>query len=251
LTWNSTQTITVFARHITSDGGFSGAEPVRNIADGSNTLSVAYVEDTGDFRSDLQLNNNGSSTANVTVTFIDVADPSGVIAGTRSSRDIPVEVNSATMIQDVIRWALGTGGPDPLGKRGFLLISSPQAITVQVSMQDTTSGDPAISDEVVAASNSFTPMIAKSSRVAIANPGTTPANLDLMPFNANGTPALFFPLRIRVVAGGQSFTDDIVMRLGLSPTFVGSMTITSDVPVLVFNQARTGNTGAVVPVYPR
>ena len=51
---------------------------------------------------------------------------------------------------------------------------------------------------------------------------------------------------------GQFSTDDIAGFLGLPPTFSGSMTVSSDAGVVVFNQERTSdNTGAVVPVHPR
>jgi hypothetical protein len=76
--------------------------------------------------------------------------------------------------------------------------------------------------------------------------------VDIMAFNANGTPALAAPVRVRVVGGGQMFTDDIVGQLGLGMIFSGSMTFSSDAPVLMFNQERANdNTGATVPVHPR
>src|SRR5262249_46995537 len=123
LTWNSTQPVTGFARDVTSDKGFSGTSPKHVATGGANTLSGAYVEDTTDFSSGLQLNNNGPITANVTATFVDVGDPTGGASGTQYSRDIPAPVNGATAIANVIRWALRSDGADPTGKRGFLLIS--------------------------------------------------------------------------------------------------------------------------------
>jgi len=100
--------------------------------------------------------------------------------------------------------------------------------------------------------NAFTPMIMSNSRIAIANAGARSANVQLLAFDADGTPVLATPVRIRVAPGGQAFTEDIVTRLGLPSTFFGSMKIGSDAPVLVFNQQRTdGGTDAIVPVYPR
>ncbi len=258
LSWNSTQPVSVFARDVTSDNGFSGTAPAHSVTDGGKTLLVAYVEDTTAFSSNLQLNNNGAFTAVSTVRFIDVADPTGGTPGTSSSRDIAVRVNSATAIPNVIRWALRSDSTEPLGKRGFLEITSPQIITALASIVNNTSFDPAITDTEVTRGSSFTPIIVKleapagSSRVAIANPGSTAANVDLMPFNPAGTPALDAPVRIPVVGGAQFFTDDIVGFLGLPPIFLGSMTINANVPVLIFNQERTeSNTGFVVPVHSR
>ena len=262
LTWNSTQPVTVFARTATADGGSSGALPVHNVADGSNALLVAYVEDTAAFRTDLQLNNNGPFTADVAIQFIDVADPTGGTPGVSNGREIQVRVNSATSIANIIRWALGSDSGDPTGKRGFLVISSPQTITALATIVNAANSDPASIDAAAGIVKGFSPLIIRvepldpaptvSSRVAIANPGTAAANVDLLPFNPNGTPALAAPVRVKVAGGGQLFTADIVGLLGLPPTFAGSLAVSSDAPVVVFNQELgADNNGAVIPVHSR
>ncbi len=81
---------------------------------------------------------------------------------------------------------------------------------------------------------------------------TTTASVSVMAFRADGTPALGAPLSLNVVDSGQYSTNDIVAALGLAAGFSGSLTITSDTPVLVLNLTSTGNNGGVVvPVHPR
>jgi N-acetylneuraminic acid mutarotase len=252
LTWNSTGPLFVFARQLTLDGGFSGAEPVHKLTDGSSTQVIGYVEDTDDFSTSLLLNNPGGFTADVTVLFFDVGDPAGGTAGDVSSRDLQVHVNSATSISDIVRWVLRSSSATPTGKRGFLVITSPQTVTAQVSLVNRATADPANLDSGGAASNGFTSFIlAGATRVAITNPGTTLANVDLAAFNPDGSPA-GAPTRIQVVGRGQFFTEDIAPFLTLPTGFVGSMTVRSDAPVIVLNQERTpDNRGAIVPVHPR
>jgi len=240
--------------------GFSGTSPKHSASDGANTLSVAHVEDTTEFSSGLQLNNNGPITANVTVTYVDVDDPTGGAPGALYSRDIPVPVNSATAIANVIRWALRSHSADPTGRRGFLLISSGQPVTAQASLVNNVSGDPAWLDATTAAAKSFTLLgaatldlsISVSSRLVISVPAGPTANVKLMAFNPDGTPALFDPVTVQVVGGGQFFTDDLAGFLGLPSGFLGSLTLNSNVPVLGLNLERIGSAGGfAAPIHPR
>jgi hypothetical protein len=152
----------------------------------------------------------------------------------------------------------------PSGKRGFIVITSPQVVTAQAEIIQRNSFDPGMTDTTTAMMNSLTPLVLRvepfgqgasddrgglaSSRIAISNPGAAAANVQLVVFNSSGTPA--GRLTVRVVGGGEFFTEDIVGAVGLPPIFQGSMTITSDAPVLVYNQRSSGETGAVVPVFP-
>jgi subtilisin family serine protease len=260
LTWNSTQPVTVFARDVTSDKGFSGASPKHSTSDGTNTLSIAYVEDTAEFSSSLQLNNNGPFTANVTATFVAVDDPTGGTSGTPYSRDIPVAVNSGSPIANVIRWAMRSGSAEPTGRRGFLLISSAQRVTAQVSLVNSVSKDPAWLETKAAVADSSTLLGAANpdssmpvrSRLVISVPAGPTANVRLMAFNLDGTPAISEQVTIQVVGGGQFFTDDLAGFLGLPPGFLGSLTINSNVPVLGLNLERTDSAGGfVAPIRPR
>ncbi len=263
LSWNSTSPITVFSRDVTSNNSFSGSQPVRGAGDASLTVVLGYVEDGDLFLSHLRLNNTGPITANVTVRFVDVPDPRGETPGTEVTRDIPVRRNSATVIENVIRWVLRSDPGTPAFRRGFLVITSPQAVSGVVSLTNTTSQDPSMAGPASSMGRSFTPMVLRveplaptqigttSSRIAISNSGATRANVQLMPFNANGTPARPTPFAVSVVGRGQFFTEDIVTEMGLGPLFFGWMTITSDAPVIVYNQRRNGEGGAAVPVLPR
>ncbi len=141
-------------------------------------------------------------------------------------------------------------------------LCSPQTITALATIVNTASSDSASLDAAAGIVKGFSPLVIRvepldptpsvRSRVAIGNPGTATANVDLLPFNANGTPALAAPVRVQVAGGGQLLTEDIVGLLGLPPTFAGSLTVSSNAPVVVFNQELAAdNTGAVIPVRSR
>ncbi len=263
LTWNSTAPVTVYSRDVTADNGFSGTQPVRGVSDESSTVLLGYVEDGDVVGSHLRLSNTGPITANVTVRFVDVLDPSGETAGTDFTRDIPVRRNSATVIENVIRWVIRGDPETPAFRRGFLAITSPQPISGVASITNNLSRDPAMTDAARSLTSSFTPLILRleslsptqsgitSSRLVISNPGAATANVQLTPIQANGTPALPMPFAVRVVGRGQFYTDDIVADMGLGPLFFGWMTVTSDAPVVVYSQRKNGDGGATVPVYPR
>src|SRR5262249_16806580 len=206
------------------------------------------------------LNNTGLITANVTVRFIDVVDKTGATPGTVSSRDIPIRVNSGTPITDVIRWVLRDPSPTPSGKSGFLVITTPQPITAQAHIINSSSGDPVIPDQQATRNSASTPLILRfepfgpgtplvSSRIAISNPGASTAHAQLTAYYPSGSVGA--TLNVSVVGGGEFFTEDIVGVMGLPPIFQGWMTLASDSSVLVFNQRRSGDTGALVPVFAR
>jgi len=256
LSWNADQPVATIARDVTADSGFSGTQPERRASDGARTLVVAHVEDNEIYRSKLQVSNLAPFSANVTVRFVDIGDPSGGSAGTSTSRDVLVRTNSATITDDVIRWVLRDASGVPSGKRGFLVITSPQLVTALATTTHNGSLDPSITDTATLLTASFTPAVVSfapdgSSRVAISNSGTTPATVELRPFNRDGTPARAEPFVVEVVAGGQFFTDDIVAAMGLPSEFFGWLVVNANAPVAVSHQRKAGNTGMVMPIYRR
>jgi len=256
LSWNADQPIATSARDVTLDGGFSGTLPERGPADGSRTLVIANVEDNETYRSKLQVSNTGPVTANVTVRFVDVADQTGGVPGTSTIRDIPISMNSATVIQDVIRWVLRDEAGIPTGKRGFLVITSPQVVTALATATHGASLDPAIANSARLLTSSFTTAVLRfdpdeSSRIAISNAGEGAATVELLPINADGSAALLDPLVVSVVGGGQFFTEDIAGSMGLPTPFFGWVVVKASAPVAIYNQARSSMTGAVMPVRPR
>jgi hypothetical protein len=133
-------------------------------------------------------------------------------------------------------------------------------VTAQATLINNTTFDPEVPDAPVATLNSFTPLILRfepfaigaqttASRVAISNPGSSMARVEITAFNAGGTPTSATPFVVQVAPGGQFFTDDIVTAAGLSSIFVGWMSISADAPVALYNQSRTADTGAAMPVH--
>jgi hypothetical protein len=268
LSWSSNQAMGVMARDVTHNKNFSGLDPSHSAADAGSTVLVPYVEDTTAFSTALEISNPGSITANVTVHFFDTGDATGGTSGAESTRDIAVPVNSGAPIADIVRWALRSTSTAPSGKHGFIVVTTSQgAVTAQARIVDKASGDPTVPESGAAISSGFSPVVVRvdqfafsaidagastpttsRSRFSLSNPGPTPATVQLIVNNATGSPAIP-PLTVTVAPNGQYFHDNLALDLGLPPVFLGSVTVQSDVPVLVYNHRMTGDGGSAVPVH--
>ena len=75
-----------------------------------------------------------------------------------------------------------------------------------------------------------------------------PATVELAAISSTGgTPTA--PFVLKLPPNAQFFAEDLVSAMGLPPLFLGSLTVRSDVPVLVYNHRRSGETGDAIPVY--
>jgi hypothetical protein len=270
LSWSSNKPIGVLARSMTRNKQYSGIEPGHSAADASSTVLVPYVEDTTAFATALEIGNPGAITANVTVSFVDVTDTTGESGGTVHTRDIPIAINYGTPIADVVRWALGSTATTPTGKRGFVIVTTPQSVTAQARIVDTVSSDPAVPESESTITNGVTPVLVRfdpfsfavnanapapaapttaQSRFAISNPGSTTATVSLTPYNATGSTALPAPFVVTVAPNGQYSTEDLAKDMGLPPVFLGAVSIQSTAPVLIYNHRRTGQGGSTVPAH--
>jgi len=263
LSWSSNRAMGLMARDVTHNKQFSGLDPAHAAADASSTVLVPYVEDTTEFSTALEISNPGSITANVTVHFFDGA------SGAQSARDIAVAINSGSPISDIVRWALRSTSTTPSGKRGFIVVTTSQgAVTAQARLVNMASGDPAVPESNAAISSGFSPVLVRvdpfafskveaaastpttsQSRFSLSNPGPTAANVQLVANNATGSPATSVPFVVTVPPNGQFFSDNLALDMGLPPVFLGSVTIQSDVPVLVYNHRQIGDGGSTVPVH--
>jgi Kelch motif protein len=277
LTFSSNLPVAAVARAVVPRRGYSGFEPVRSAADPASTVYVPYVEDTAAFSTTLLLNNPTLLPADVTVTLVDTEDASGASSGTATSRDVPLPVNAAMSIPNVVRWVLNSTATKPSGKHGFLVVTTPQALTAQAKIVDAVTGDPAVPQNESAIDNAFSPLLIRVepisfavtapaastplaaeaaaattsqttlSRFALSNPGSIAATVELSAVNASGgapTP----PFSVTLPPNAQLFTEDLVGTMGLPPLFLGWLTVQSDMPVLVYNQRRSGDSGDSVPV---
>jgi hypothetical protein len=266
LSWSSSQPIGAMARNVTRNRQYSGIEPALSLADTSSTIMVPYVEDTAAFSTALEISNPGPITANVTVSFVDVEDQTGGSSGVESSRDIPVPVNYGTPIADIVRWVQRSGGTTPSGKHGFIVVTSPQGVTAQAKILDNVSLDPAVPESDTTVTNAFSPLLVRidpfafapvngaapvtsETRFALSNPGAATATVELVPYNASGSPATSQPFVVTLAPNGQFFSDDLVTDMGLAPVFFGWVTIQSNQPVTVYNHRRSGQGGTTVPVH--
>jgi hypothetical protein len=170
----------------------------------------------------------------------------------------------------------------PSGKHGFLVMTTPQAVTAQAKIVDSVTLDPATPPLDASVTSAFSPFLVRVepisfvrsagatgatadlalasaagggtttalSRFALSNPGSTTATVELSAVNASGGSPTE-PVVITLPANAQFFTEDLVTAMGLPPLFLGSLIVQSDMPVLVYNQRRSGDTGDVIPVYPQ
>jgi hypothetical protein len=277
LSWSANQPLAVVARERLPNKSLSGFEPVRVASDASPLVTVPYIEDTAAFSTSLDLSNPGSSTADVTINFID--GTTGVV----SSRDLQVEFNSAIPIPDIVRWVLRSTSALPTGQRGFLTIESPQGVTAHGRLIDRANNDPAVTDQLTALDSTFSPLViriepftgllakaasatlgeggvgsgltstaastaATVSRFAVSNPNDQPALVEITALNASGS-AAGPPYVVTIPAKHQYFTENLLADMGLPVVFLGSVNVRSDSPVLVYNHRRTGDLGATVPVH--
>ncbi|HEU4732243.1 MAG TPA: kelch repeat-containing protein [Kofleriaceae bacterium] len=268
LTWSSNRAMSVMARDVTASKNFSGLDPAHAAADARSAVLVPYVEDTDELSTALEISNPGSFTANVTVHLFEAGDATGGSSGVESTRDIAVPVNSAAPIADIVRWVRRDPSTSPSGKRGFIVVTTPQAVTAQARLVDRASGDPAVPESSTPIATGFSPVLVRvdpfafasvdaaaatpatsRSRFALSNPGPSTATVQLVATNATGSPATGVPFTVTLAPNGQFFSDNLAFDMGLPPIFLGSVTVHSDVPVLVYNQRMTGDGGATVPVH--
>jgi hypothetical protein len=261
----------VLVRNATKNKQYSGIEPGHGAADAASTVYVPYVEDTDGFSTSLEIGNPGSTTANVTVKFVETDDTTGETSGLAMTRDIPVAVNYGTPIADIVGWALRSVATTPSGKHGFAIVTTPQKVTAQARIVDAISLDPAVPESDVTVTDGFSPVLVRvdpfafavktdaaaaaaaagtqQSRFALSNPGSTTATVSLTPYNATGSTALGTPFVITLAPNGQFFSENLAADLGLPPVFLGSIRIQSNASVLVYNHRRAGQGGSPVPVH--
>jgi hypothetical protein len=265
LSWTSNRPMAVMARDVTANTGFSGTRPAHTLADATSTVVIPYVEDTSAFSTALEISNPGPITANVTVQFVDTSDTSGATSGTDATRDVPVPVNSAAPIADIVRWVRHDPATAHSGKRGFLVVTTPQSVTAHARIIDNNNQDPAIPDSN-AVTGAFSPLLVRveplpfalggaatspnsQSRFALSNPGAAPAAVRLLAYSATGGPASSHTLDLTLAPHGQFFSDNVAATMGLPAAFIGWVSIQSSAPVSVYNHRRTGDVGTTVPVH--
>jgi hypothetical protein len=273
LSFVSSQPLAVAARDQFIYGSYSGFQPVHDVAEAASTVYVPYVEDTGSYATALQISNPGSVTANVTVRFVDG------VTGATASRDLPVAINSATALENVVRWVQRKDAGAVTGQRGYIVVTTPQAVTAQARLttlqtQDIgwpvqgaplassfTTGMVRIEPLVLAKEPGNVPELLRApgqdagaptgaSRVALANTGSTPATVEITAVNASGSTVGTKPVVITVPAGRQFLTENIGAVLDVPPVFYGWASIRSTSPLLIYHhRALAGGAGVVLPIH--
>jgi len=203
-------------------------------------VSLPYVVDTVDFRTNLGINNPGEPQANVTVRFY---DKDGFIQGT-ISRSVPP--HGLTQLNDIVR--LLTGSSSVANQEGWLSLESDRPIIAWTSQIDNMSQDPSL---VIGRSGGLSRMLVPSvvslgsfkSTLVVVNLNGEPESVELAAHNSDGE--LVGSQALAIPAFGLLSFSDILDTLGAAGAF-GPLEIASPngKPLLavsrVSSEQRTG-----------
>jgi len=214
---------------------------------GARSLLLNYVEDSGDARTNVGLNNPTNATASASVSLI---TPEGSTAGTHQFSLPP---NSLTQLDSVVR-LLGNEAT----REGWIRVTADQDIFAWASLIDNQTQDPALS---LATSQTATKWFIPSatstgsftSSLAVTNLATEPTQVVVTARDPSGT--VMRSAEMTIPSFGIFATRDVLSTLGLPGRF-GPIEITSLAgPVLassrVISRQRTGSGVEAIPLEPQ
>jgi hypothetical protein len=215
---------------------------------GSLSEIVPFAIDTDSFRTNLGLNNLGTSTASVNITLM------GADGSIRASTGSPIEVASLGLVQinNILRFLLtGSGGSAVTQQQGYLKITSNQPIKAFATEIDNITQDPSIENSVTSGSSS---LLLKSSAntnfqssLVIENPNSsaTTVTLTARQGEAINNGSVTGTRTVNIPANGYFFTNNVLEDIGAASNF-GPIEIhtTPSQPVIAVSRvySTTGNT---------
>jgi hypothetical protein len=230
----------VAAANIRSSLGTGGYFQNVSTDSAATNVSLPYVVDTADFRTNLGINNPGDQPASVTVRF---HDKDGFIQGTIIRSAPP---HGLTQLNDIIR--LLSGSSSVANREGWLSLESDQPIIGWTSQIDNTSQDPSL---VIGRSGGASRLLVPSvvslgnfkSTLVVVNLNGEPVSVELAAHNGDGD--LLGSQVVAIPAFGLLSFSDILDTLGAAGSF-GPLEIASPngKPLLavsrVSSEQRTG-----------
>jgi hypothetical protein len=239
-------TLAAVSQVSTLNSNVSGASRAVNPDSAGRALIVPYVVDNDEFRTNLGLNNVGTSVASVNIELFGQD-------GMRLAASPAIQIQPLAMVQ-INRIVSYLAGSSSKTRQGYLKIKADQPLLAFASQIDNTSGDPSIETGVSQGSAS---LLLKSSAnnyfrstLMIANPNNSPLSVHIVAREGSATNnggAITGSHTVEIPANGLFSSENILQELGASNSF-GPIEIRSpstDLPIIaasrVYSPAnRTG-----------
>ncbi|PYV91438.1 MAG: hypothetical protein DMG05_07445 [Acidobacteria bacterium] len=212
-------------------------------------LFMPFVIDTAEFRTNLGLNNPGSTNAKVTVLFINKA------GDRQASGTTTVPAGGLTQINSIVRKMLSNPSkldlslvPDPgftSNQEGYLEIVSTQPLFAWASQIDNSNNDPSLE---IGQRLGFAKLLLSSSTnkglfrstLSLLNTQSAEAHIEILFRNTSG--AVQGSRTVAIPANGLFFDDDILTSLNLSEQFGPlEISVTNGVPVIAISRVYSTN----------
>lgn len=229
----------------TSGGFLEGQSPSQE----ATSLFVPFVIDTAEFRTNLGLNNTGSTQARVTVLFINK------MGNLEASGTTTVAAGGMTQINAVLRKLLNNPSkfdlaavPDPgvsANQEGYLQIVSSQPLIAWASQIDNGTNDPSL--EIGRRLGFAKLWLASStnlgffrSTLALLNTQAVEANIDIISRDTAG--GIQATLSIILPPNALFSENDILSSLGLSGAFGPlEINVTNGIPIIAISRVYSNN----------
>jgi IPT/TIG domain len=238
------------------NAGTSGFFPALPTDSGQLAEIIPFVIDTNAFRTNLGINNLGTTTASVNVSLF--AANGVVLASTTSP--VSVAPQGLVQINNILRMLLAGSSNAPVtNQQGYLKLASNSPIKAFATQIDNLTNDPSIENSVGSGSPN---LLLKSSAntsfrstLAIVNPNSSPASVEVTTREGGSTNngAVTGTRVINIPPNGQFVSEDLLGDIGASSTF-GPVVLRSltGIPIVAVSRVYsvTGNTSGFFAAQP-
>jgi len=239
-----------------ADGNTSGFFVAQADDSGSQAEVIPFAIDTNFFRTNLGLNNFGSSTAHVTVSLV------GQDGTTQASFAIPIQVAPGGLVQinNILRYLLnGSSSSNVTNQQGYLKITADQPIKAFATQIDNLSLDPSIENSV---SSGHSSLFLKSSAntnfdstLVIVNPNDSTAAVTLVARQgeSTGNGSVSGTRNLSIAPHGFYSSNNVLQDIGATSSF-GPVEIraASNLPIIAVSRVYSsgGNTSGFFATQP-
>ncbi|MCI0423750.1 MAG: IPT/TIG domain-containing protein [Acidobacteria bacterium] len=238
------------------NAGTSGFFPALPADSGQLAEIIPFAIDTNEFRTNLGINNLGTTNASVNVTFFE-AD-GALLASTASP--VSVVPQGLVQINNVLRFLLaGSSNASVTNRQGYLKLTSNSPIKAFATQIDNLTNDPSIENSVSSGSANLllksTANTSFRSTLAIVNPNASPVSVQITAREGSSTNngAATGTRIITIPPNGQFVSQDILSEIGASSTFgpVEMRSLTGS-PIIAVSRVYniTGNTSGFFNAQP-
>ena len=238
------------------NAGTSGFFPALPSDSGQLVEIIPFAIDTNSFRTNLGINNLGTTNASVNVSLFGA---NGTILASTTS---PLSVSPQGLVQvnNILRYLFAGSSSAPVtNQQGYLKLTSNSPIKAFATQIDNLTNDPSIENSVSSGSSN---LLLKSSAnssfrstLAIVNPNASPASVEITAREGNSTNngAVTGVRVITIAANGHFVSENILSEIGASSTF-GPVELRSlaGTPIIAVSRVYnpTGNTSGFFNAQP-